>query len=297
MKTIAILTPTYNRGYILHRLFDSLLKQTDFDFKWYIIDDGSTDDTEEKCKGFKNDKFEIVYIKKVNGGKHTALNTGIKTISEELTLIVDSDDYLEKDAVKTIVKDWDAYKNREDVAGLCYYKMYENGSVVGQKYPSDTVIVDTYTNLRVNRNIRGDKAEVYRTEVLMKYPFPEFQGEKFLSEAIVWNAIGRDGFNLAFIGKGIYFCEYLPDGLSAAGKKNQLQNPFGTMEHAKSFLYKSVKFKLRIKYMLLYTATRPFAKTSIKKACKELDGYKTCYLICLFPGLLLSRYWKIKYKL
>lgn len=297
MKTIAILTPTYNRGYILHRLFSSLLTQTNFDFKWYIIDDGSNDNTEEISRNFINNKFEIVYIKKVNGGKHTALNTGIQIIREELTFIVDSDDYLQTNAVETIVNDWVRYKDNVDIAGLCYYKIYENGSVVGQEYPSSIAIIDTYTNLRVNKNIQGDKAEVYRTEILRKYPFPEFAGEKFLSEAIVWNAISKDGLNLVFIGKGIYICEYLADGLSAAGRKYRLQNPCGTMEHARSFLYKAVKFKFRIKYMLLYTAARPFAKISIKKAWQKLEKYKISYLICLLPGFILSSYWKIKYKL
>ena len=297
MKTIAILTPTYNRGYILQKLFNSLLNQTVFDFKWYLVDDGSTDDTEEKSKDFINDKFEVVYIKKENGGKHTALNAGIKVINEELVFIVDSDDYLENNAVETIVIDWINYKNEADIAGLSYYKMHENGLVVGQKYPAHEDIVDTYTSMRINKNIKGDKAEVYRTEVLKKYPFPEFKGEKFLSEAIVWNNISKAGYKLVFIGKSIYICEYLADGLTSAGRKYRLKNPLGTMEHAKSFLYKSVKFKYRMKYMLLYTATRPFSKMSIKEACKNLKGYKVSYFICLLPGLFLSKYWKLKYKL
>lgn len=297
MKTIAILTPAYNRAYTLDRLFNSLINQTSYDFKWYIVDDGSTDDTAIKCKEFLNDKFDLMYVSKANGGKHTALNTGIKIIDEELTVIVDSDDYLETDAVKTIVSDWKNYRNRPDIAGLAYYKMYDSGTVVGDKYPSNTAIIDTHTNLRINKNVRGDKAEVFRTAILKQFPFPEFEGERFLSEAIVWNAISKAGFKLVFIDKGVYFCEYLPDGLSAAGRKYRLQNPLGTMEHAKSFLFDAVKFKLRMKYMLLYTATRPFAKVSVKDAWKALDGYKLSYFICLLPGLLLTSYWKLKYKL
>ncbi|MDR1485192.1 MAG: glycosyltransferase family 2 protein [Planctomycetaceae bacterium] len=44
---IAILTPTYNRAYILDDAYQSLLRQTDFDFEWIIIDDGSSDNTKE----------------------------------------------------------------------------------------------------------------------------------------------------------------------------------------------------------------------------------------------------------
>ena len=296
LKTIAILTPTYNRIHTLPRLFQSLMDQSSYDFKWYIVDDGSTDGTDEKYKDFFNDNFEVIFIKKLNGGKHTALNVGINAIAEELTIIVDSDDYLETHAVETILEDWRTYCDKADIAGLCYYKMFDNGNIVGQRFPSGTEI-DSYINLRVNKDVRGDKAEIFKTEVLRKYPFPVFEGEKFLSEAIVWSAISKAGYKLAFIDKGIYYCEYLTDGISAAGRKHQLKNPRGTMEHAKAFMHQSVKFQLRMKYMLLYSASRILAKVSIRAAWRELDGYRLLYIFWLLPGALLAVYWKKKYNL
>lgn len=50
--TLTILTPTYNRAYILPQLYESLLKQTEPDFIWMIVDDGSTDETENLIKGY-----------------------------------------------------------------------------------------------------------------------------------------------------------------------------------------------------------------------------------------------------
>lgn len=297
MKTLAILTPSYNRAYIITKLYESLMRQTSDDFRWYIVDDGSADNTAEIVKGFSCNHFEIVYIKKDNGGKHTALNEGLKHIHEELTFIVDSDDYLANDAVETIVNDWRTYRTDPTVGGLSYYKLHENGEVVGQKYDSSDAFVDTYTNIRVNQAVTGDKAEVYRTDVLKAHPFPEFPGEKFLSEAIVWNAIAKAGYKLAFIGKGIYFCEYLPDGLTSSGRKYRLQTPLGTMEHAKSFLYSQVKFQYIMKYMLLYAATRFFSKVTAKEAYRNLENYKASFIVCFLPGALLALFWKIKYRL
>ena len=297
MKTLAILTPAYNRAYIITKLYESLARQTCDDFTWYIIDDGSTDETEETVKSFSNEQFNIVYVKKTNGGKHTALNEGLNLIQEELTFIVDSDDYLSDDAVETVVNDWSKYRKDSTISGLSYYKLYTNGKIVGTQYGHSADFVDTYTNVRVNNAVTGDKAEVYRTDILRAHPFPVFAGEKFLSEAIVWNAISKSGYSLVFISKGIYFCEYLPDGLTSSGRKYRLQNPLGTMEHAKSFLYRKVRFKYRMKYMLLYTATRPFAKMSIKEAFVRLKEYKASFIVCLVPGSLLAYYWKKKYKL
>ncbi|MCQ2385773.1 MAG: glycosyltransferase family 2 protein, partial [Clostridia bacterium] len=99
MPSLSIITPTYNRGYLLPVLFHSLEKQTCFDFEWILVDDGSDDDTEAVAKTFFNDLFPFVYIKKENGGKHTALNASHPYVKGKYVLILDSDDYLTEDAV------------------------------------------------------------------------------------------------------------------------------------------------------------------------------------------------------
>ncbi len=196
-----------------------------------------------------------------------------------------------------MVADWKKYKNIPMIAGLNYYCVYENGDVVGKKYSSKSgITIDTYANELVNKNTFGDKAGAILTDVLRSYPFPVFEGEKFLAEDVVWHAISRDGFKLAFVSKGIYVCEYMDGGLTKLGRKYRLQNPIGTMEHAKAFFYKDIKWKIRAKYMLLYSATRPFAHISVRDAAKNIP-YKFLYAISIIPGKLIALYWKIKYSL
>ena len=60
---ITVFTPTYNRGYIIQNLYKSLQRQTNRNFEWIVIDDGSTDNTAELF-----DK----YIKEANDFKITA---------------------------------------------------------------------------------------------------------------------------------------------------------------------------------------------------------------------------------
>lgn len=64
----------------------------------------------------------------------------------------------------------------------------------------------------------GDKAEVFKTEVLSKYPFPEIDGENFVPEALIWNRLSLK-YKLLFIDEGIYLFEYLDDGLTHNFKK------------------------------------------------------------------------------
>ena len=88
-KLLTIFTPMYNRAYIIENLYKSLLKQTDKDFDWLIIDDGSTDNTEEVIQKYINEnKISIKYIKKQNEGKPSAINDALNIANDnELFMI------------------------------------------------------------------------------------------------------------------------------------------------------------------------------------------------------------------
>ena len=103
MKRITVFTPTYNRGYILESLYVSLKKQTNQSFKWLIVDDGSTDNTEEIVRSWRNEGLiDLQYYKQVNAGKMAAHNKGVELCDTEFFLCIDSDDYLTNDAIATI---------------------------------------------------------------------------------------------------------------------------------------------------------------------------------------------------
>lgn len=293
-KTVAVLTPSYNRAYILGKLYESLRAQTCFDFKWYIVDDGSSDDTKAVCAGFSPIEFEIEYISKINGGKHTAINTGLEYITEELIFIVDSDDRLTPDAIEVIVNDWQIYKNRKDIAALSYYKCYTNNTIVGDCYDSKTPFVDSYINIRINKGVKGDKAEVFVAEVLKKFRFPVFENERFLSESVLWMAISKAGYQYAYISKSIYICEYLGDGLTQAGKTKILKNPLGTRAHALSYLSDEIKQILQWKYAILYNTACCLSKITLKKRLNECPKKIKCILS--YPlGVGLSVCWRLRW--
>ena len=77
MATVCVFTPTFNRAYILPKLYESLVAQTSRDFSWLIVDDGSTDNTAELVHGWQAEGLvPITYIYQENGGKQRATNTG-----------------------------------------------------------------------------------------------------------------------------------------------------------------------------------------------------------------------------
>ena len=131
MKTITVFTPAYNRAQTLSRTYESLVKQKCKDFKWLIVDDGSSDHTREIVQEWqkKDNGFEIQYIYKENGGMHTAHNVAYENIDTELNVCIDSDDALADDAIKKILEKWNQVKGK-GYAGLIGLDADFSGNII-----------------------------------------------------------------------------------------------------------------------------------------------------------------------
>ena len=222
-----VFTPAYNRGYIIGKLYDSLKRQTFKNFEWLVVDDGSTDNTEKLFTKWINEekRFKITYVKQENGGKHRAINKGLTIAGGKMFFIVDSDDYLTDDALEKVYKAEKTIKNSIDFAGISFNKEYENKAVIGGSLSKD--YIDALNSDRSYYHIDGDRSEVYYTDVLKKYPFPEIEGEKFISESVVYNRISKDCLKLRWFNDEIYVCDYLEDGLTNQGLTLFKKNPRG----------------------------------------------------------------------
>lgn len=230
MPLITVFTPAYNRGYIIGQLYESLCRQSFRDFEWLVVDDGSTDDTGTFIAKFvAEDKIPIRFIRRENGGKHRAINLGVREARGELFFIVDSDDYLADNALERVAFHYGNVKDDPAFAGVSGVRARGgDGSKVGGE-EAWTLFDATFAEARFGRRrVRGDLAEVYRTDVLRAFPFPEIPGEKFCPEMLVWYQISRKGYKLRFFYEKIYICEYRADGLSAKIKKLCFANPRGT---------------------------------------------------------------------
>lgn len=238
---ITVFTPAYNRAYIIEKLYRSLQRQAFSDFEWVVVDDGSKDNTEELFRQFcaEENAFPIVYRKVENGGKHRAINHGVELAKGELFYIVDSDDYLTDDALAVIdaMEKTIPSEDKGRFAGVCGLKVYENQTMIGASFLGE--VLDCTALDRIKHGIKGDKAEVFYTEIMKKYPFPAFEGEKFITECVVWDKMAYDGYLLRFFNKPTMICEYLPDGLTCRGDEIFIKNPKGYG----LFLFQSAKFK------------------------------------------------------
>ena len=94
---VTVLIPTFNRAHLLPECLESILAQTYTHFKIIVINDGSTDKTSEVIKPYLD---RITYVEKENGGKSSALNTGLKYATGEFIWIMDDDDAALPDALE-----------------------------------------------------------------------------------------------------------------------------------------------------------------------------------------------------
>lgn len=294
MKKITILTPAYNRAHTLPVLYESLLKQTVDDFEWLLVDDGSTDETQKLAESWKKEgRLAMQYLYKSNGGKHTALNEGIRRITSELTFVVDSDDWLPGDAVEIILKFHEKYKGMKGLCGYSFLRFYPDGRVNDSLYPKDEWI-DTYVNARINAGIAGDKAEVFYTEILKQYPFPVYEGEKFVPEDLIWVQMSGP-WKMVHINQCVYISEYLEGGLTRSGKRMKIHSPKAMTERARIYLNEdTVNLKTKCKMCLLYIIYGHFAGFRERELVDGLKQ-KLWYAAGLIPGMLLFFLWRCRY--
>lgn len=225
---ITICTATYNRGPLLNVLYKSLTRQTLFNFEWLIIDDGSTDKTGQLVTGYQLEApFQVRYYKQNNQGKHVAINKGVPRAKGDYFFIVDSDDRLPPHTIAIITEKVKNIHTEKEIAGIVGLKCFFNKQVVGSAPLFQDIICDIF-EYRYLHKVKGDRAEVFKTEILKKYPFPVFESEKFIPESIVWNRLGLS-YQMLFFQENIYECEYLPDGLSTHSISLRRNYPIGAV--------------------------------------------------------------------
>ena len=248
MKTLTIFTPTYNRAYILEKAYKSLVNQTNKDFIWEIIDDGSSDNTSELVGKWQNEKLiDIKYIKKENGGKHSAYNTLCKNVETELTLLcIDSDDYLTPNAVQIILEAWSKKKkNDKGIVALCDDEKGQNSYCI--QYNSEKLKNCSLSDALSKNYFKAGAVFAIESEYMKKFLYPEIKGEKFFTEAYLLYQMDEP---FIWLNDKICIREFREDGLTKNTKKLFIKNPNSWYLFNKLRAQKNENKVLKIKYLI-----------------------------------------------
>lgn len=295
MVTITVFTPAYNRGYILPQCYESLKRQTNKDFEWLIVDDGSSDNTGELVKEWiKNDNgFNIRYIYQENQGMHGAHNTAYENINTELNVCIDSDDYMPDNAIEKILDFWKNTEHDDHIAGILALDSYHDGSVIGGLLPVEEHQKGRMYDYYERYGVKGDKKFILRSDLTKGNPYPLFEGEKYVNLASKYSLLDKN-YELLALNEVVCIVEYLEDGSSLNMFKQYLKNPKGFAYSRKLCMSlpnvsMSYRFRQAIHYVSssIISRNKHFLKESPKKGL-------TVFAIPF--GILLTVYIKKKAK-
>lgn len=290
---LSIFTPTFNRAELLEKLYESLLGQSNKNFEWVIVDDGSVDGTKELICDWINAKndFLIRYFYTDNAGKHSAYNFFLDNIKTDWHICVDSDDTLAQDAVAIIQNDiYDIYDKNEYIGIVYPKKMKEVDQIQWLPVSVDKVNI---SDIKLKYKIKIETAIVFRQSCSQKHRFPVFENENFLSEEIFYNLLIKEGY---FLPKRelFYLSEYQENGITKSVFKLWKKNPKGTealLESRYNYIIENVygerKFIEKIKCLINLSTISLIQKKSIFNL-----SFKPMCSLLLLPLILLNKYYR-----
>ncbi|HHU85115.1 MAG TPA: glycosyltransferase family 2 protein [Clostridiales bacterium] len=285
MKTLTVITTTYNRDYCLGQVYDSLVRQENNDFIWLIMDDGSSDNTKSLVDSWiAENKIEIEYYYKENGGMHTARNAAYEKLHTEINVIIDSDDWMADGAVEKIITFWNENK-RDDIAGMICQNADPNGNIIGSPMPKG-IKECKFREFFGKLGGKGDKKLVYRSDLIKLNPFPEFEGEKFYPASYKYILLDQE-YKMLICDEVVCIVDYNPDSMTF-GKFKQYQTCANGFAHFRNETSKvSNEPKYILNQMLHYIAECKYAgiKHPIKNAHRKFYA-----ALMLIPGNLFYIY-------
>lgn len=267
---ITVFTPAYNRSHTLPKTLESLKRQKNKQFKWLIVDDGSTDNTKKLVQQWLKEDygFEIKYIYKENGGMHTAHNVAYENIDTELNICIDSDDCLAEDAIDKILTFWDSHEH-ENYAGIIGLDSDLNGNLIGKDLGD---LKETTLSGYYNQGGFGDKKLVYRTDIINEYPpYPVFEGERYVGLNYKYILIDQK-YKLLVLNEVLCNVEYQLDGSTNNMWKQYYNNPKGFAFLRKFYMQHNNSLKRDIMDCIHYVSSSLLANNPnfIKESPKKL---------------------------
>jgi len=129
-KLVSVIIPVYNADKFLLKSVESVLDQTYSELELILVNDGSTDSSEDQCRHLSNEDSRVKVYSQKNMGPASARNHGLAKASGDYIFFLDADDFIELDAVKILIG-----ANKEDKYDLVmgnFSKLENNGRIVKQ---------------------------------------------------------------------------------------------------------------------------------------------------------------------
>lgn len=291
-KKIIILTLTFNRPDNIKELFFTLQEQTDKDFVWFIVNDGSSKDYTTVIEKIKRDAdYEVIYRKKENGGKGDSTNYALDCFSpNDFVVIIDDDEFLYPNAVEKIRTKMNDYMN-SDVGLINFCRHDTKGKVMA----TPDIQEDFRMSLQEHSKKKyfSDGYVGYYMKKVGNNRFPIYEGEKYIAPGVLMMLVSQHS-SILWTPVVLGCTEYLTGGLTKSGRKLRLNNPRGMATNALLHLSGDCGFKNRIINSIKYYAYLEYTKVSdfdIQKYASTIFAPSMTKIL----GKIIAMYWRHKY--
>ena len=301
---ITVITPAYNRAKTLQRTIDSIEKQTFNDWEYIIINDGSTDDTDAIIRAYlETSTHPVLYIKKENGGVHTARNLGFKYARGELCTTMDSDDEFVPEALEVFWNTWKTLPQKKIYREIVAQCMDDDGNRVGESFPDNINELPWNTSRKICYATKGEHVAAFVTQIMKENLFPEPDGVTFITENILWRKLDVkycSHYTNEMI--GIYHKDG-DDRLSGVHNNKSIQSCKNALYGATTYLNDwdiygdgSSYMKEILRYGIMYHILKQNPKTTAFVKKYPLKGLKnkSMFVVLYLPSLLSSWIYKKK---
>ena len=270
----SICIPTHNRSGLLPGVFKNLEALRGPAFELVLVNDGSPDDTVAVIERLAAQAtFPVRAVHIPHGGLGPALNAAFDNATGAFIIIMDDDDQIRPDCLQVALDAWEAIpaNRRGQYWGVCGLCEYEDGTLVGNRFPDDLLDTDYFT-MRMVRNIRGDKKEVLRRSALGDFRFEVIEPERRAIKNMLWFSLART-YKARFVNT-VFMCKgRRPDGITANGRRRKVDSPILTAKYNLSLLqwFPQAPFWLRFRFAVDFLRYRRHAGESIGSARKQLS--------------------------
>ncbi|NQJ72108.1 glycosyltransferase family 2 protein [Streptococcus suis] len=176
MVHVSVIIPMYNVGEYISTTIDSLLQQSYKNFEIILVNDGSTDDTEEVCRKFVHENNNVFLYNKENGGLSDARNFGVTKSNYDWVLFIDGDDYIESYSIELLTELQKIY-DADIVSGKLKSTCEVDLSIksISQNVASNSALVNKFVALeemyRNRRTTVSACGKLIKKSIVEKYPF------------------------------------------------------------------------------------------------------------------------------
>ena len=169
---VSIIVPCYNGEKFVDRCFNSILKQDYARIQIIAVNDGSTDQSEQRILAwndrFKNAGMQLVYIAQENKGPGGAINTGLKAVSGEFLSLLDVDDEFLESAISSRVAFLNEHKDIDVVRSNGWYNR-KSGKNLFMYDDAEKKIGDVFSALIVGKTNNWAGSYMVRTSALFAF--------------------------------------------------------------------------------------------------------------------------------